>query len=98
MPKASYSSLIEFVYPYISSDEIEDTCDAVQASQVGRVRRQVVAGDGLSINDLARDCRVSHSWFTRILRLAFLAPDITAAILAGQMPIELFAKRLEQAC
>ena len=35
-----------------------------------------------------------HTYFTRILRLGFLAPDVVKAILRDQHPIELTAKRL----
>ncbi len=37
---------------------------------------------------------VGSSYFTRILRLSFLAPDIVQAILRNGHPIDLTAKRL----
>ena len=51
----------------------------------------------------ARFCRASRlssitpSYFTRIVRLSFLAPNITAAILDGRQPIELSALKLSLA-
>ncbi len=40
------------------------------------------------------DDRGTSSYFTRILRLSFLSPDIVKAILSGRQPAELSAKRL----
>jgi site-specific DNA recombinase len=37
---------------------------------------------------------VSSSYFTRMVRLSFLAPDITCAILQGDQPAELNARKL----
>jgi hypothetical protein len=43
---------------------------------------------------LAAEAGVVRSYFTRILRLCFLSPDIVKAILRDRHPIELSAKRL----
>jgi len=43
---------------------------------------------------LAATNGVNPSYFTRVLRLAYLAPDIVEAIVAGQQPSELTANRL----
>ncbi len=40
------------------------------------------------------DIGVTSSYFTRILRLSFLSPEIIKAILSGQQPADLSAKRL----
>jgi site-specific DNA recombinase len=37
---------------------------------------------------------VSRSYFTRVARLTYLAPDITQAILGGRQPPDLTAKKL----
>ena len=37
---------------------------------------------------------MSGSYFTRLLRLAYLAPDITKAILYGRQPYDLTAAKL----
>ena len=37
---------------------------------------------------------VSRSYFTRIVRLSYLAPDITQAILDGRQPRDLTANKL----
>jgi hypothetical protein len=48
----------------------------------------------LSIGQLAEHEGLTSSYITRVLRLAFLAPDITAAILEGRQPPELTAHKL----
>ncbi|MCH8302930.1 MAG: hypothetical protein IH912_09270 [Proteobacteria bacterium] len=44
--------------------------------------------------DLAKEAGVCSSYFTRVLRLSFLAPDIVQAILQNRHPVELNAERL----
>jgi len=46
----------------------------------------LVAGDGLPFAALAERAGVSRSYFTRVVRLGHLAPDITQAILDGRQP------------
>ena len=43
---------------------------------------------------LAGAAGVSPSYFTRLLKLSYLAPDLVQAILAGRHPLALTAKRL----
>jgi len=62
-----------------------------------RFRDLILQGDGASITELATMSSVTPSYFTRIVRLSFLAPDITAAILDGRQPIELSALKLSLA-
>jgi hypothetical protein len=47
-----------------------------------------------SISDLARTENVQRTYPSRIIPLAFLAPDITEAILEGRQPIDLSLERL----
>jgi len=54
----------------------------------------LMRGEGQTITHLAQDARVTGSYFTRVLRLSFLAPEILKAILRNRHPIELSAKRL----
>ncbi len=64
---------------------------------IGQARRfhdMVINGQGTSITDLARETGVTPSWFTRVLRLSFLAPEISKAILQGRQPVTLTAKTL----
>ncbi len=43
---------------------------------------------------MAQEVGLSSSYFTRMLRLSFLAPDITRAILHGRQPADLNAHKL----
>lgn len=62
-----------------------------------RFRDLILQGDGTSITELARLSSITPSYFTRIVRLSFLAPEITAAILDGRQPMELSAQHLSLA-
>lgn len=62
--------------------------------QARHYRDQLLECGGKAIGELAEAEGVGSPWFTRILRPAFLAPDVTEAILDGQQPIELSAKKL----
>ncbi len=43
---------------------------------------------------MAKEFDVGSSYFTRMLRLSFLAPNITRAILQGRQPADLTAAKL----
>jgi site-specific DNA recombinase len=49
-----------------------------------------------SVADLAAEAGVTQSYFSRVFRLSFLAPGITASILQGSQPPELSANKLKQ--
>ena len=50
--------------------------------------------DGEPFAALAKRRGVSPSYFTRLVRLSYLAPDITEAILNGRQPRDLTADKL----
>ncbi len=52
-----------------------------------RLNDLVMNSNGKPIQDLAVDAGVSPSYFTRVLRLSFLAPEITKAIVQGRQPV-----------
>ena len=54
----------------------------------------VISCQGRTITELAGEAGVTPSWFTRVLRLSFLAPEISKAILQGRQPVTLTAKAL----
>ncbi len=54
----------------------------------------LMRGEGRSMAELAGEAGVSPSYFTRILKLSFLPPDLVQAILSGRHPLALTAKRL----
>src|SRR5215472_4820208 len=53
-----------------------------------------LAGGGTPFAALAKQEGVSPSYFTRLVRLSYLAPDITQAILDGRQPSHLTADKL----
>ena len=57
-------------------------------------RRQLETGPPQSITDLAMTNAVNASYFTRVLRLTYLAPDIVEMIVTGRQPPNLSANRL----
>ncbi len=63
-------------------------------AQAHQYQGMLMRSEGKTITQLAKDARVTGAYFTRVLRLSFLAPEILKAILRDQHPIELSAKRL----
>jgi site-specific DNA recombinase len=59
-----------------------------------RFSATLVSSDGVPFAALAEGEGVSRSYFTRIIRLSYLAPDITQAILDGRQPRDLTADKL----
>jgi hypothetical protein len=53
----------------------------------------LMLGEGKTITQLANDAHVTGSYFTRVLRLSFLAPEILQAILRNRHPIDISATR-----
>jgi hypothetical protein len=63
-------------------------------AQAQQYHAMLMRGQAQTMEQLAREARVTSSYFTRILRLSFLAPSLTKAILRNRHPVELTAKRL----
>ena len=59
-----------------------------------RFNATLVDSDGVSFAALVKRESVSPSYFTRLVRLSYLAPDITQAILDGRQPRGLTADKL----
>ena len=62
--------------------------------QAHRYNEMVMNNRGRTIAELAAEAGVGWSYFTRILRLSFLAPAVVKTILRDRHPLELTAKRL----
>lgn len=62
--------------------------------QAHRLLGALTDGSGLTIADLAERERMDVSDLSRVLRFAFVAPDICQTIVEGRQPIELTRKRL----
>src|SRR5262249_13561309 len=58
------------------------------------MRTRLLEEPSLSLTEIAAEEGISSSYVTRLLRLAFLAPDIITAILNGRHPPRLTANRL----
>ena len=59
-----------------------------------RFNATLAQGEGIPFAALAQREGVSRSYFTRLVRLSYLAPDITQAILDGRQPRDLTAEKL----
>ena len=59
-----------------------------------RFNATLAQGEGISFAALAEREGVGRSYFTRLLRLSYLAPDITQAILDGRQPRDLTPDKL----
>ena len=59
-----------------------------------RFNATLVDADDLPFAAVAKWEGVSPSYFTRLIRLSYLAPDITQAILDGRQPRDLTADKL----
>ena len=63
-------------------------------AQAHRYRRMLLDARGRSMGELAREAGVGRSYFSRIVRLGFLAPEAVEALLDGRHPPGLTANRL----
>jgi site-specific DNA recombinase len=59
-----------------------------------RFHDRLVKHKGGKFGDLAKSEKLNRSYFSQLLRLAYLAPDITTAILGGHQPTGLTATQL----
>jgi hypothetical protein len=62
--------------------------------KVHRLNATLVDSDGVPFAALVKREGVSPSYFTRLVRLSYLAPDITQAILDGRQPRDLTTDKL----
>jgi len=72
------------------------TADAGLLKLIARAHelQEIFTRGGRPISEMAEEAGLSSSYFTRMLRLSFLAPDITLAILHGRQPADLNAHKL----
>jgi hypothetical protein len=59
-----------------------------------RFNAALADSEGVPFAALGEREGVSRSYFTRLVRLSYLAPDITQAILDGRQPSDLTAEKL----
>ena len=75
--------------------------DAKLTALVARSHRwleQLTMGAATSVKELAAEANIDPGDVSRFLPLAFLAPDIVEAILAGRQPTELTVEVMRRAC
>jgi site-specific DNA recombinase len=58
------------------------------------IRTRLLADQSLTLDDIAKAEDLTPSYATRLFRLTLLAPDMLSAILSGQHPPELTARKL----
>ncbi|NNC64616.1 MAG: hypothetical protein HKN84_07505 [Gammaproteobacteria bacterium] len=81
----------------IESSESTSKPDAALIKLLQRANRwrlRAEAEEGASMEVLAKEQGVTPSYFARIVRLAYLAPDIVEAIVDGKQPATLTATKL----
>ena len=61
-----------------------------------RWKRILETGEAASLSELARREGIHRAYLSRILRMVYLAPDLTEAILDGTQPPGLTVERLRQ--
>ncbi len=59
-----------------------------------RFNATLAEGEGVPFAALAQREGVSRSYFTRLVRLSYLAPDLTQAVLEGRQPRDLTTEKL----
>lgn len=59
-----------------------------------RYREMMLEAQGHTIRVLAREAGVGSTYFSRVVRLGFLAPDVVKAVLQDRHPLELTAQKL----
>jgi hypothetical protein len=58
------------------------------------VQRRLTENTTITVHDIAREERVTAAYLYILLRLRWLAPDITTAVVNGRQPPQLNAKKL----
>lgn len=91
------SGELRLVVPANGGPDLEPRPNAALIKAVTRAyawKQQLLSGKAKSIRAVAKRDGVAESYVRRILPLAFLAPDITAAILDGRQPADLELEQL----
>ncbi len=90
-------SELRFVVPAGCEGELPPRPNAALIKAIARAhvwKDKLLSGDAASIRVLAQEESLPERYVSRILRLAFLAPDIVEAVLDGHQPPDLDLDRL----
>ena len=78
-----------------SNDEAAvDTSLLRVIARAHNIQARLVENTKLSVHDIAREERMSAAYIYTLLRLAWLAPDITTAMVNGRQPSQFYARTL----
>jgi hypothetical protein len=83
----------------IAGDQRASTLDRKLIATLAQAHEwmaRLSSGQQVSIASLARELGLDDGEISRVLPLAFLAPDIVSAILSGRQPVELTARHLKR--
>ena len=91
------SDEMRLVIPPGQGPELQPRPDATLIKALTRAHRwkkRLVTGEAPSTSAIAKEEGVTGQYVSRVMRLAFLAPDIAEAMLFGHQPADLELKRL----
>ena len=83
--------------PDAGGDRLRDPALIKMLAKAHSARKALDRPDGRSLFDLAAEQGFTRDYFAVLIRLSYLAPDITAAILDGRQPVQLNRQRLARA-
>jgi hypothetical protein len=81
---------------YVERDEARDDALLKAVARARQRSEDLLAGRAQSVAEIAQRERVGARYLRRLLRLAFLAPDIVETIATGYQPPELTAEALAE--
>ena len=85
---------MKFIVEGVTNSAPADTALIRLLVRVQKIAKRMFQSNCPPLEAIAHEERITASYATRLVRLAFLAPDIVAAILAGNQPPGLTANKL----
>jgi DNA invertase Pin-like site-specific DNA recombinase len=89
----------KLVLPGLVQQKHSSRCDPTLIKAIARGRawfEELATGHARSLQELAKRDGISRRYIRRLVGLAFLSPELVAAILQGRQPVELTATRLTE--
>ena len=94
--RAGIETRLIFEGPGISNRREPDRSMLRLLGQAYQFKELILNNRGRTISELAKEAGVGGSYFSRILRLGFLSPDIVKTILDNKHPVDLTARQLSR--
>jgi site-specific DNA recombinase len=85
---------MKFIVDGVGNSALADTTLIRLLVRAQKIRKRLFESNCPPLKEIAHEEKITASYATRLVRLAFLAPDIVAAILAGKQPPGLTANKL----